>query len=412
MSLFTSSQFASAAARGTDWRDCAKTVLEQLESIQTENVTFNLGILYISDHLADDADSILNLFKSVLNIEHWVGSVAVGVCGCGEAYVDEPAISAMIGAFGADDFCLFPTANSDFQDAEDALKPWLAAHDPMLVLAHGDPIAEEDPAKTLETINAITQGFTVGGLSSSRRQQIQFSGTSQSNGVSGVVFADHVQVATSLSQGCSAIGEMHDITRGDEDLILELDHKRAVSVFEDDLKDMAMRALDGRDPDEIMVDQAAASDSSAAPKEFQSLLKGEIHVAFPVSESDQNDYLVRDLIGLDPDEGSITVSQYVSSGERAMFVRRDENTVYEDLSKSLLQLRKRVQGASGAFKPKGAIYVSCVARANHNSKDEERNELKLIQDIIGDVPLCGFYAGGEISNGRLYGYSGILTLFL
>ena len=30
---------------------------------------------------------------------------------------------------------------------------------------------------------------------------------------------------------------------------------------------------------------------------------------------------------------------------------------------------------------------------------------------LGDVPLAGFYANGEISHNRLYGYTGVLTLF-
>lgn len=38
--------------------------------------------------------------------------------------------------------------------------------------------------------------------------------------------------------------------------------------------------------------------------------------------------------------------------------------------------------------------------------------MKLIKDIIGDVPLAGFYASGEAAKGHLYNYTGILTLFL
>ena len=104
MSLFTSSSFASAAASGTDWRDTAKTVLEMLEEAKTPGHDFNFGFLYISDHLSEDAVSILNLFKSVLNIENWVGEIGLGIAGCGERFVDQPAISAMIGHFDEEDF--------------------------------------------------------------------------------------------------------------------------------------------------------------------------------------------------------------------------------------------------------------------------------------------------------------------
>jgi small ligand-binding sensory domain FIST len=44
--------------------------------------------------------------------------------------------------------------------------------------------------------------------------------------------------------------------------------------------------------------------------------------------------------------------------------------------------------------------------------DETNGELGLVQEVIGDIPLVGFYANGEISNHRLYGYTGVLILFI
>ncbi|SVB66682.1 uncharacterized protein METZ01_LOCUS219536, partial [marine metagenome] len=43
---------------------------------------------------------------------------------------------------------------------------------------------------------------------------------------------------------------------------------------------------------------------------------------------------------------------------------------------------------------------------------EDSNEMTLIQRELGDVPLVGFFANGEIGHRRLYGYTGVLTLFL
>lgn len=107
MSLTTSSRFASAIDSGTDWRDTSKKVLEQLEQARTENDGFNIGFLYVSDHLCDNLSSILGLFKSVLEIEHWCGCVGMGICGNGTEYIDKPAISVMIGHIDKDAFCIF-----------------------------------------------------------------------------------------------------------------------------------------------------------------------------------------------------------------------------------------------------------------------------------------------------------------
>ena len=93
------------------------------------------------------------------------------------------------------------------------------------------------------------------------------------------------------------------------------------------------------------------------------------------------------------------------------FVERDENNLTSDLSKALITLRNRVMAERGSFVPKGALYISCIARGFAQDPDIATNEIDLIRDIIGEVPLCGFYAGGEINNARFYSYAGVLTLF-
>jgi small ligand-binding sensory domain FIST len=59
---------------------------------------------------------------------------------------------------------------------------------------------------------------------------------------------------------------------------------------------------------------------------------------------------------------------------------------------------------------KGGIYISCVARGPHMF-GELNAEMQIVRSILGDVPVIGLYANGEISNNRLYSYTGVLTLF-
>jgi small ligand-binding sensory domain FIST len=410
MSVFTSSHFASAAASGEDWRAASKKVLELLDAVKSKKPGFNIGFLYVSDHLSDDVSTILNLFRSVLGIENWVGTVGIGICGSGEAFIDRPAIAAMIGHIPAHEFCLFG-GESDASAETGGMSRWLDKKEPLLVFVHGDPLAEHDPAIMLKDLERRGGGFLIGGLSSSRKQHVQFAGDISQEDFSGVAFSQDIKVATTLSQGCSPIGGAHTITRGDDHMIRELDGQKATEAFQQDLRAMAMHKIE-RDPDKILFEEETLEGAEDSPDEFKNLFKGEVHVAFPVSESDQKDYLVRNIVGIDPEEGVIVISQNVSSGDRIMFVHRDDDTVRQDLSRSLLELRERVQRETGAFAPKAALYVSCVARAFSHSADKEQGEMALIRDIIGDIPLAGFYAGGEICNARLYGYTGILTLFL
>ena len=60
--------------------------------------------------------------------------------------------------------------------------------------------------------------------------------------------------------------------------------------------------------------------------------------------------------------------------------------------------------------PRGALYFSCVARGA-NLFGRPDLELGVLSEAIGDIPLTGFFGNGEISSNRLYGYTGVLTLF-
>jgi small ligand-binding sensory domain FIST len=37
--------------------------------------------------------------------------------------------------------------------------------------------------------------------------------------------------------------------------------------------------------------------------------------------------------------------------------------------------------------------------------------MQAIRRVFGDIPIVGFFGNGEISNDRVYGYTGVLTLF-
>jgi small ligand-binding sensory domain FIST len=125
----------------------------------------------------------------------------------------------------------------------------------------------------------------------------------------------------------------------------------------------------------------------------------------PIIGSDTGDYVVRNLIGVDIEEGVIAIAAPVEHGDHLMFVSRDANAAQKDLAEMVAGLKKR----SGQD-IKGGIYISCIARGPHMF-GEDNAEMQIIQTVLGDVPIIGLYANGEISNNRLYSYTGVLTLF-
>jgi small ligand-binding sensory domain FIST len=88
-----------------------------------------------------------------------------------------------------------------------------------------------------------------------------------------------------------------------------------------------------------------------------------------------------------------------------VFCRRDPESARRDMVRMVSQLAGRLSGP-----PKAGIYVSCVARGAALF-GEAGVETALIRESLGDFPLIGFFANGEISRDRLYGHTGVLTLF-
>ena len=129
-----------------------------------------------------------------------------------------------------------------------------------------------------------------------------------------------------------------------------------------------------------------------------------MHVGFPIRGSDTGDYVVRNLVGIDPKNKLMAVGEVLEPGKALVFCKRDAQTAREDLARVLAELKREVPAA------RGALYFSCVGRGEHMF-GRRGAEQEMIRDAIGAIPLVGFFCNGEISHDRLYGYTGVLTLF-
>jgi small ligand-binding sensory domain FIST len=368
-------RFRIAHATGK-WPQAAKDCVSQLGPAPG---SANLGFVYVTDVLADDFPSILTFLRSRTGIEDWVGTIGVGVCATGTEYFDVPAIAVMTAELAPDSYRVFPAISADMGGFRRTACDWIAVHHPKLGLVHGDPRNPRIPALVCELAEAAS-AFLVGGLTSSRRGFDQVAGDITQGGISGVLFGSDVAVATGLTQGCRPIGAVHTVTAGFGNVLAELDGQEALTVLAKDA---------GEEITENFAERIAA-----------------IEAAFPVEASDTGDYMVRNLIGIDAERGLLVIGEKVAIGDKIMFVRRGEEEAVTDMAQMLSQLRRRI-----ADPPKAGIYVACVGRGPAIFSPANR-ELDLIRKEFGSFPLIGFSANGEICNNRLYGYTGVLALFL
>lgn len=367
--------FRAAHANAQDWRQGVNACLGQIGTVPADA---SLGFLYVTDHLVSDLPKILNFLVEQTDIQNWVGSVGVGVCATSREYNDEPALSLMITDIPSDDFRVFPAIKSDIEEFSNH-RAWCERTDARFAVVHGDPRNPKTPAFIAELSESIQGGFLVGGLTSSRGPNLQIAGGLTEGGLSGVVFSSRVAVATGHTQGCSPIGQKHQITECQNNIAIRIDDRPALDVFREEVGDTLGRDL--------------------------TRSTGYIFAGFPIKGSDTGDYVVRNLMGVDTENKLLAVGGYLNPGDTIMFCRRDIRTAYEDLIRMLRDVKSRLGG-----RPKGGVYYSCLGRGVHMF-GEDSVELKTIRQELGDIPLVGFFANGEISHNRLYGFTGVLTLF-
>ena len=368
--------FKAASAAAEDWARTARTCLEALGE-PPEGANF--GLLYATADLAEDLGSILTFLRERTRIEDWVGTVGLGVAGNGVEYHQRPALAVLVGALPVDGFRVFEPLRDGIDSFVERHGDWVARHHPVFGIVHGDP-RNQGIVKIVDDLAAETSTYLVGGLTAAQGSFPQVAGRVADGGLSGVLFSPELPVVAGLTQGCTPIGPIRTITQAQQNVVMAIDDRPALEVFREDIGQLLARDLQR--------------------------VGGYIHVAFPIAGTDTGDYLVRNLTGIDTERGWIAIGELVEAGRQVMFCRRDNAAAEQDLRRMLADVKQRADRP-----PKAAVYYSCVARGPHLFGPNSE-ELKLVREVLGDLPLVGFYANGEISNNQLYGYTGVLALFV
>jgi small ligand-binding sensory domain FIST len=115
--------------------------------------------------------------------------------------------------------------------------------------------------------------------------------------------------------------------------------------------------------------------------------------------------MVRNLVGIDPQNKLIAIGDTPTVNQPLFFCKRDAQSARDDLVRMIYDLKDDLTEP-----PKAALYHACVGRGQHMF-GEIHAEMRLIREHLGDIPLAGFLVAGEIARDRLYGFTGVLTIF-
>ncbi|HEX4583743.1 MAG TPA: FIST N-terminal domain-containing protein [Burkholderiaceae bacterium] len=385
--------FVQAHAAHADWRVALAQGQRQLQSQvaartpqQGEAARFTLGWCYLTDYYAPQAEAILDELHRVFPGVAWVGTVGVGVAASGVEYFDEPALVLMLAPLARESFRLFsgrqplPAEASGF-----------VVH---TALVHAEGSTPDVQELLFELSARTATGYLFGGLSSARNRTLHMADSVYTGGLSGVAFGPEVGLVSRVTQGCQPIGPLRKITKAGRNLVFSLDGKPALDCALQDL------GLDRGLPDDELSDALGstlvgliteAEDVPTRPGQFGA------------------DTVVRHLVGVDRQHQILAIADQVEPGMGLAFCTRDAEAAQLDLVRIATEIRDEVESGAARHMA-GALYVSCSGRGGPHF-GAPHAELQIVRKALGDVPLVGFFAGGEIARHHVYGYTGVLTAF-
>ena len=377
--------FASGHATHPDWRMALSMAAAQVESQLPAQAAPTLGFVYFCDHYAGHADALLAALRQRWPGVAWVGSVGVGVLASGVEYFDEPALVLLLAGLPRDSFRVFSGAQP------------LAGFEAFSALVHADPATPDLDELLLELSQRTESGYLFGGLAASRNGVRHVAEGVWQGALSGVAFTQDVALVSRVTQGCQPIGPVRSVTSAEQNRVLSLDGEPALRCL---LRDL---------------DATADSPRTLLPK-LRSTLVGLSQETEPLLGRGAmfgTDTRVRHLAGVDPAREVVAVADMVRPGMRLAFCQQDMRSARRDLVRICSEIRDELHPDTASGGPRrvlGAIYVSCCGRGGPHFGAPSA-EAQIVQHALGDVPLAGFFAGGEVARHHLYGYTGVLTVF-
>ena len=402
--------FLHAHATHPDWHFALALAVSQIDAqrkLPDHVGEPTLGWVYFTDHYADNAETLLTVLQAHWPGVAWVGAVGVGIAGNGVEYFNEPALSLMLTDMPIDQFKVFSGA-APLGKLPDGFKAASAQ-------VHADPQTTDLSDMVREMSQRTRSGYVFGGLASSRSRTLHIANGVFQGGLSGVAFANDESILSRVTQGSQPIAKARTITEAEHNLVLTLDGEPALDCLLRDLKvdDIHHREAMPRLRETLVGLNDAADHASAVnrPGQFGS------------------DTRVRHLIGLDPARRGVAIADHAEVGMSLAFCTRNLDAARRDLVRICTEIREALepeslpletalalQGSDAEHAPHaarrmaGAIYVSCVGRGGPHFGAPSA-ELAIIRHALGDVPLVGFFAAGEIARHHVYGYTGVLTVF-
>jgi small ligand-binding sensory domain FIST len=386
-----SQAFADALSTRRDLSDAVAEAGDQIAARLDGSPTAT--VVFVTPDHRGQWDDLAQLVTERLDTELLLGCSGEGVIAAGREVEAGPALAVWAARLPA--MSLLPLELEYHRTAEggaivgwpdELIGPW---PDDATLLLLAEPFTF--PAEyLLERVNDDHPHIPiVGGMASGAARpgdnRLFLGGRSRATGAVAWMIRGAVPVHTVVSQGCRPIGEPFVVTAAERNLIKQLGGRPALEQLQQVF--------------------------SRLPTHEQELVQRGLHVGRVVDEYREEfqmgDFLIRNVLGIDRESGSISVGDFIRPGQTIQFHLRDERTASAELQQLLAA--HRAQHASQA-----GLLFSCNGRGTRMFSHPD-HDARTVAETLGAIPLAGFFAQGEIGPvGKanfLHGFTASLALF-
>ncbi len=385
--------FAAGMSANRNWREAVKEAASRVKK-ELGGRSCDLALVFVSESYDTlEPAAFAKAITDALPYRVLLGCNSSGVIAGKNEVEMEPAISIFamhVPGVKLYPFVVPPSETAALADGTRLIK-YLDIYptDKPRFLCFADPVTC-DVVKLLHGFNEGYKGLpVVGGLASGgvmgAPNWLCLNGTVYSEGAIGVAIVGDLEFETVVSQGCRPIGKPYVITKAEDNTLYELAGRQSLLVVRE-----LLESLTGKD---------------------RSLAEHSLSVGLAMDERKtahkRGDFVIRNIVGFDPDAGTLVIGAHLKVGQTLQFQLRDADTSSEDLR----LLLEKVHAEDG--KPRGALLVSCCGRGKQFYGKPD-HDASAIQSSCGPIPLAGFFANGEIGpigdKNYVHGYTSSLVL--
>ncbi len=361
----------------------------------------DLGLVFISSAFTSEYPRLLPLIKEQLSVPVLIGCSGGGIIGMNplgdtQELEDLPALSLSLAHLPGVKVQAFHVISEVLPDLDSPPDAWVEvigvppSSEPQFILL-SDPFSSG--------VNELLQGLDfaypgsvkVGGQASGSpipgRIGLFCNDTLYREGTVGVALSGNIVLETIVAQGCRPIGKPYQVSSCERNILLELEEQPPLEVLRN------------------LIESLSEQDRQLAQ---HSLFVGVARDEFK-QDLEQGDFLIRRLLGVDPKVGAIAIGDRPRPGQRVQFHLRDAQTSSEDLEWLLQKYQKQTQSHQAA----GALMFSCLGRGE-GLYGKPNFDSQLFSRYLNDIPLGGFFCGGEIGpvggSTFLHGYTSVFGI--